>query len=82
VPVWAQLPPGKGVPVRGCDVEGGVAPQVHTQEGTPPVYLSHAFRPITGDRRNGYAAAVEVPPPRQVHVWPMDGIALGIETTG
>jgi hypothetical protein len=82
VPVWAQLPPGKGVPVRGRDVKGGGVPQVHRQEGTPPAYLSHVFRPITRDSRNGYAAALEVPPPRQVHVRPTDGVALGVETTG
>jgi hypothetical protein len=41
--VWAQLPPGEGVPVRRPDVEGRVAPQVHGEEATPPPYLPHAL---------------------------------------
>jgi hypothetical protein len=51
-PVWAQLPPGEGVLVRGRDVEGGVAPQVHRQEGTPPAYLPRSS-PSHGIGRTG-----------------------------
>jgi hypothetical protein len=42
-PVWAQFPSGEGVPVQGPNVEGGVAPHVQREEGTPPAYLPHAF---------------------------------------
>jgi hypothetical protein len=60
-PVWAQLPPGEGVPVRGRDVKGWVASHVHRHEGTPAAYLPHVHRPVTWDRRNGHATAIEVP---------------------
>jgi hypothetical protein len=36
----------------------------------PPVYLTDVLQPFSRDRRHRHAAAVEVPPCRQVHVWP------------
>jgi hypothetical protein len=58
VPVWAQLPSGKCFLDWGRDGESGVTPQGLRQEGAPPAYPPHAFRPISRDRRNGHTTAV------------------------
>jgi hypothetical protein len=80
-PVWAQFPSGEGVPVQGPDVEGGIAPQVQREEGTPPAYLPHALWPIARDGRHWHTATVDVPPRREVYVRPRDGFAVGVEPT-
>jgi hypothetical protein len=50
---------------------------VHGEEGPPPMYLPPALWPVTRDGRHGHTAACEVPPCREVHVRPRDGLAVG-----
>jgi hypothetical protein len=49
---------------------------VHGEEGPSSAYLPPALWPATRDGRHGHMAAVEVPPRREVHVRPRDGLAV------
>jgi hypothetical protein len=80
-PVWAHFPPGEGVPIQGPDVEGGVTPQVHREEGMPPAYLPLALWPVMQDGRHRHMAAIQVPSRREVHVRPRDGFSIGVKPT-
>jgi hypothetical protein len=81
-PFWVQLPSGEGVLVWGPDVEGGVVPQVHGVEDTPPVYLPHALQPVAQDGRHRHSLAIEVPSRRQVDVRPRHEMAPRVEPAG
>jgi hypothetical protein len=50
--------------------------QVHGEEGPPPVYLPSALWPAMRDGWDRHATTVEVPPRREVHVRPRDGLAV------
>jgi hypothetical protein len=49
---------------------------VHREKSKPAAYLPPALWPAMWDWRHGHAAAVEVPPRRQVHIRPRDGLAV------
>jgi hypothetical protein len=75
--LWViNFPPGERVLVGGLDGEGGIASQVHREKGTPPAYLPPALWPSMRDGRHRHAVAAEVPPRREVHVRPRDGLAV------